>query len=676
MAGEVIRIQPTGQTWETLGAARLAGIWPESIEAQADAWGPSTMDFVMKAEPGARRPDLLPYTPIDLEVDGVMCWSGFVWQRPTAQNDYAVNCKGWQYHLDDDLFDRAYVHTRLTDYQDIRSFLAADLTQTIFSGTISNDNGIVTVGWRNGDAVAASRAVGVTYDAGPDSAFTRAVIQAQTSFNASFHMYIIGHDIPYWNATVGSTRDDYVTAQLINNTPWTAANQTQTFAATIPGGRSHRYTTLLLWSNAGSAGLTADVWIKFVSVQLFRSTTYEAGNASILKSSQVVTDALTAAPLLNQAASKITAGTFSMPMFATGGYVTPRTVIEAANAVENYRTKIGGGDLKTLVYDPKPTAPFAEVGEWSGSEFSDATVTGEPIYNKAIVDGTGADGSRVVSARGNGIVLPPTTLWSLQGQTNNTVAAPAQLAIFSQLTAGKLPGGVIRAGVPYLITLVGGSAIRNPDPGTTLRIRVGGNATDSGALPPDDYVEFIDSAGGSPVGAQGLKFWIPKRNYARLVREDFVTVGGVTAGAAPPFATDITTRVSRGSSMLDRDNRARAVVAPVKSAVTAAVADRIADLFLTEHVTAPFAGTLRLVGNGARRIDTSRVIPPHEFLFAAGEKIRFANRVDPDTGVWGRDGRIAGVIYRHNDRSVEIAIDDQRQRFDTILARYAALVDG
>ena len=56
--------------------------------------------------------------------------------------------------------------------------------------------------------------------------------------------------------------------------------------------------------------------------------------------------------------------------------------------------------------------------------------------------------------------------------------------------------------------------------------------------------------------------------------------------------------------------------------------------------------------------------------------IRFGNRIDPDTGAWGRDGRIAGVTYRHDDRTVEVSIDDQRQRFETILSRYAVLVGG
>ena len=90
----------------------------QGVVASANDWGPDGFSFQLAAEEGARRPDLLPYTPVELEIGGMLAWSGFVWQRPSDANNYQVTCRGWQYHLDDDLIDRVYVHTRLADYVD------------------------------------------------------------------------------------------------------------------------------------------------------------------------------------------------------------------------------------------------------------------------------------------------------------------------------------------------------------------------------------------------------------------------------------------------------------------------------------------------------------------------------------------------------------------------------
>ena len=81
MPDETIRIQPLGGPWETLGSDRLRGLIAEHIVASSNDWGPDALNFTLRAESGARRPDLLPYTPIELEIAGVLCWSGFIWSN-------------------------------------------------------------------------------------------------------------------------------------------------------------------------------------------------------------------------------------------------------------------------------------------------------------------------------------------------------------------------------------------------------------------------------------------------------------------------------------------------------------------------------------------------------------------------------------------------------------------
>ena len=160
---------------------------------------------------------------------------------------------------------------------------------------------------------------------------------------------------------------------------------------------------------------------------------------------------------------------------------------------------------------------------------------------------------------------------------------------------------------------------------------------------------------------------MPAKTYTKFIREDYLV-----SGTSNSYG--LNHRLSRGSSIPDRRHFARAKRVDVSAAVTQAVADRIADLYLTEHFTAPFAGTLTISrGRRSRLVATGLPLRPHKYLLQAGEKIRLANRIDPDTGAWGRDGRIAGVPYDHDNQTVEIAIDDQRKKFETVLSRYASL---
>ena len=648
---EIIRIQPLGGQWETLGADRLRGIVPEGIVASSNDWGPDAMSFTMKAEAGARRPDLLPFTPIELEIDGDIAWAGYTWQRPADSNGYQVTCRGWQYHLDDDLFDRVWVHTRLADWRDQRTFLTAVLADFHVAGVVSNDRGAILLGWPQGAVVANGHRVGVTLDLGSTSVAQRIVFKWATTNNTG-------------TATVNVRGTDTESTEEPGETISTfAINAAASGTTAASFSTARRFVHFFVLSTAGQT-FGADVHVQLQSVQVFRGTAYESGNASILKADAPIRDALGFAPLLNQSQARISAGTFNLPEYLTGGYITPRAVMEAVNALENYRLKIGGDDLRTLVYDLKPSQPLTEVGEWSGSEFSDATVSGEPIYNKAIVDATGPDGARLVAQRG---VIVAHEIAKQVATNNNPWTAPVQMGLFAR-------GVSLVAGLPYRVDLgdwsqTGGSTAQ-------IRCRLGGNATNNPALPPDDYIEwsfvgFVDSDMNLADGSTTVtpQTWIPKRAYTQLVREDYLTAGSIST-----YVLGHT--LGQGTTIPDLRSFVRSQRLDVSAAVTQAVAERIADLWLTEHVTAPFTGTLKVVGSGARWVATSQSVRPHQYLLQAGEKIRLAHRIDPDTGAQGRDGRIAAVTYNHGDRSVEISIDDQRQKFETILSRYAALVGG
>jgi hypothetical protein len=378
----IIRCDPIDGAWQTLGSGRYRGVVPEGIEATTNVWGPDQLSFNIKTvEAAALRPDLLPYTPVELEIDGILVWAGRVRQRPSTDQEHQVTCEGWQYHLDDDAISRMYVGTKLSDWADVRQDLNYDLTRFITKWGVETGSTVKIS--HPAEAIAVNKSAGVVFDCGPDSSAARVVITWTSANNDA-------------NITC------FFDTSAVVPVPTTGAATITTLA----GGASGTFTAspsdrryLMIWCDAAAHTPAAETWIKITSAQVFRDPAYESGNASILKADTVVNNALGTAPLLNQSRALVTAGTFSIPEYATDGYQTPRDIMQSVNAYENYDIQIGGADLKTLIYAPKQTVPAYIVGEWSGAQFADASIAGDDIYNKAIVTGTGPDGAPLVAKR-------------------------------------------------------------------------------------------------------------------------------------------------------------------------------------------------------------------------------------------------------------------------------------
>jgi hypothetical protein len=516
MSAASIRVQPLDSVWATLGAERFQGIVPEGIEASANPWGPDQLNFRLKIEPGVSRPELLPFTPVELELDGVLCWAGRVSERPSSAGEYAVRCEGWQYHLDDDLLDRLYVHQTLEDWHDLRDVPGVNLTTTPTAWSIEAGRGGLVMSVPQGATVNNSTAAVVYVDAGPDSVIKKITVTYESGNPTGLDLAVQAIDLP----TSGISETITIDASPIAAGP---ATITSTFTT------ARRVARIRLLNNSGGAfNGTAGSWVKITSVIVYRESAYESGNASVLKADTVVADALALAPLLNASTALITAGSFSLPEYLTRGYATPRTIIEAVNAYENYQAKIGGHDLKTLVYRAQPADPLYEAGAWNLPDVADASVAGRDIYDKVIVEGA------------------------------------------------------------------------NPD--------------------------------GRPFSVQ---------------------------------------RTQTGT-LVDRRGFHRSTVVQVESGISASEANQLGDRWLEQHARAAYAS--QLSGNGAflRNVLTGDAVPAHALLLAAGEKIRLADRADPDTGGQGRDGRIAGVTYRHDERALTIDIDDRNQSFELLLTRLAA----
>lgn len=388
-----VRLQTLGGTWETCGVDRFRGIVPQGLSMSSNGWGSDTCSFTLRRKAGALHPDLAAFTPCDIEIDGVKVWSGRVRETPTqsgADDTVSVEGQGWQYHLDDDVYQRSYVQTDMARWGDVRGLTTADIAVTWPNAyeVTASDTGIM-LSLPAGKTAPASSQAGAFIDTGPgDTAgVKRVVVTYKGGGLASLGLAVRNAASTF---TTGGDEASTIDAAPIATVSTTAAF---TFAT------ARRFLAISMDNNAGVGLAGASTgWVQILAVQIFRSTAYESANASILKASDVIADAATIATLLSTDTTGIAATSFSIPDFALDGNRSPREVMEAANAYHNYILKID--PEKRVVFKARPTAPLFEVGEWSGADFTDASAnSGEEIYDQVIVEGTGPDGVALQAKR-------------------------------------------------------------------------------------------------------------------------------------------------------------------------------------------------------------------------------------------------------------------------------------
>lgn len=521
MAGTATVRLRTLTGWEILGRDRLAGIYPEGLTLSANSWGSDTCGFTLRRDPGVQHSDLFAFTPCEVEVNGVNVWSGRVFETPTSDGvdpNISVQGRGWQYHLDDDAYTKMFVHARLNDWVDTRSLSTADLTLMTTGYQVDAGNRSILLSLPSAATAPIGTYVGAVLDLGPGNTAARIVLTADGGGKVNGRL-LLGS----YNASPTSRGAAVENPQLSANSPTTSAVFSNTFST------ARQWIELELYNGTGVV-VTGDetMRIRITSAQLFGSTAWESGNASILKATDVIKDALPRAPLLSQSTAGISTTAFSIPEFYFFDFRTPREVISAVNAYHNYRTRVEVDT--TLSFGPYPTVPLYEIGAQEMVEFQDVSAnSGEGIYNKVIVQGTGPDGTSLV-------------------------------------------------------------ATRTSSPATTL---------------PD----------------------------------------------------------LRGFS--------RTMILPVQSALTTAAANQIGDVYLANHRTTAFKGSMTVAPRGLRGLGSYGDVHPSELLIGAGELVRFPGRIDPDTGALGREGRIASVTYNNDTETSTVEIDSERRNFEALLARLA-----
>ena len=549
------------------------------------------------------------------------------------------------------------------------------MTTLVAAPQVQVGDGVLSLTYQNGTAAAGKAAA--ILDLGPNSTAARVVIDWSLTAGAATRSLSFGF---------GASSD--ASAATLDTISSSTSAVSGTYSYTLSTAR--RY--LFLIHAASGHTPSADEVAKFTSIQVFASTAYESGASSVLKSDQVVTDALSRASVLFSAdRTQITTGTFNIPEFAPSEPRTPRAVWEAVDAFEDRYKKITVD--KIPVYKAKPTYPEVEVGAWSGMEFEDSAAnSGDDVYSRVIVTGDQPDGTPLRITRSQAqqtgalytAVSSPaftnpgfetnTTGWTATSSTitRDTAVFDAGVAsgrwdntgasdnLDSDDTIAATLTGTFRAGVTYLIQWR-----MRASTNTTSWLNVTlGTATDS------TYTYAIDTPAGSFKTHQIA--WTPTTTVTSGVA---LTLTNVILRFGVYYYIDECSVKTSTQTIVDRRGFQRTKQLSTSFMLTAAAAKQIADKWLLSHKTTPFKGKAKLTGNDAiRDITSGRPVAPEQMLLRTGELIRFSDRIDPDTGAQGRDGKIVEASYKVDDNSVELTIDSSRAGFEALLNRLGVVL--
>lgn len=144
-----------------------------------------------------------------------------------------------------------------------------------------------------------------------------------------------------------------------------------------------------------------------------------------------------------------------------------------------------------------------------------------------------------------------------------------------------------------------------------------------------------------------------------------------TDGAAVAITAD---RATTATTLAGRRGVTRAIALSPSSPMTQAGAERVADIYLAEAARVALRGTITIRRGDARAVLGGRPVEPSELLLRVGETLRLSRLRDPITGASHRDARIVDVDYSPQEDAARVSLDSTRNRLDTLLARYAAVV--
>lgn len=380
---------------------------------------------------------------------------------------------------------------------------------------------------------------------------------------------------------------------------------------------------------------------------------------------------------------------------------TPHQHIDAVDAVQLWRKKVLIG--RKLLYAPQASIVHLEASPTI--EFQDAAAnSADLIYSKAIIEGQNAASEpiRLIKTAGElyratAFAVAPSILQLANPGGESAPVEPewnplkeGAKTIISQDTAHVLVGThSIKWGEKKEL----GYCPRWPTstvwrPGRVYRLRVALFAT----VEEEVRVYWGEKGGGFLSGTSSLLtmsgdpfqniklkpnawnvielIWIP------LYELNEVGMSFTKESAVTPIWIDGIVVEEIQASAPERNGYHNTKVLGAQSNIDAATTEAIANAFLQSNSVSPFRGQFSAAKVGdVRRMPGGQPLHPSELLLSGGELIRIP-RINPDTGDLGRDGKVATVSYDGEKEEAVVTVDDDRQNFQALMNRMAAVQGG
>ena len=671
MADATVRLRVPGSGWRTIPA--------EGVSLSANDWGPDGGGFTIPAGIVASA-ELAPFSPCEVEIDGATVWAGDLLDPAPGDGAVQVRLRGAPYQLDDDPFERAWVHSRLADWKDLRSFPGAGLGRKGTSaGQVEVGDGAIVLSWPSGTDFVSGQSppVGAVLDLGPDSEVKRISIDY---VRGSFYSTVGDMFLDVRNAGQGGVWDTVDSEDAIYEDV-TALQGMDTLTATFTDVR--RYVAIILTYQGLGGTTTVDTTIQIVGARCYRKVAYESGGQSVLKDSDVAADCLAFAPRLSQDVSLIEASTAPLSGYAPLEPKSGREHIEASSSITRPQNTVGA-DLR-LRKRPWPIVPTISLAV--DAVRPDTHGSGEGLYNRVVVTGQAPSGASLRVVRHSAVLIGATLIgtdeltisnpsfdtdtagWTASGAGATITRQTVGVFVHSASGGGYLApsGGFLAAGSAAQISL-GGS----PVTGRTYIAELWTRQPRSSLYPahrillgtPDNQGElYVDATYG-----WGLRYvvWVPKAgDTAPRLR-----IESMEGGETYNLGID-TIRLFRSETvLLDRQDLVRTRHVEVSGALLARDLAALGDVFLAEHATPPVAEQVEVRAGDATNLATGEPLHPSRLLLAYGEVARLDGAIDLSTADRGRDARIANVTYDHDTETATVALDSDEGSFDALLASY------
>jgi hypothetical protein len=673
----------TDGVWRTYGReTHDLGIVPQDFTMRAALpGGADSCQFVLQRSLSRTWPDLNPLDPLEVYIGGVKVFKGRIRETPAVSDQtkaITVVGEGLMYALQDYVLDRPYIRTDLGLWKDARQWNGVSIGFCVQAGRIqtAKRNGALFMTHQAGNTLALNDGVAVMIDLGPNPSAYPARIEVQfdgpSSPDTSCSIFITTADgigSGGSNPPSGANRDRSAGTVLANG-GWKG----YTFATDNDGQpRSGRYIAVSLESTVSHAA-TVNSWVRLSNINLYYATTYVASNASVLKASTVIKDALGKVPEVKAALTTdtpkgyITPTTYNLPEFDTQGYKSILEIVQAANAYHGYDWWVDSLGQFRFVPAPSPASlvPTWQTSLARGARLNIGGSSASDIYNAVLVQAGGADGA-VVRCTSKPKVNPTWTADANAPQVTN----PG----FEVNTSGW--------------TVTTGTLTRDT---VTFRSGVASGACASVGSAVDFYSTFQATEGESymvevwvKTGAQFSTGTLAVRgfkNVADLVTQA-ISAGGftrysviVTADMSGPIrirftgATSTATgawgnvddvKVYRNSTgLLGRRAKTRTAVLSIGAKLNQADAQQIGDAYLANVSTfPPFKGQLVVAGSIVTDAQSNEPIPVYRIQ--PGDIIQVNDIPDPNrNGAMGRSGKVVGVAYDHNTKTATLDLDNSR----------------